>query len=109
MGWRSAARFRILGGVLGGGLVVSACSTSTTNGPAWPKPHLRDRDGGESLAPHVARAIAAREVEVETPQASSSPQAAALITEIATPIVVPIVSAPEDVITTEDIVIEIEE
>lgn len=40
------------------GLLVG-CHGAHDAGPAWPQRAKRDLDGGESLAPHVARAIAA--------------------------------------------------
>lgn len=36
-------------------LLLAACGRSSDAGPQWPKPSEKDSDGGESIAPHVAR------------------------------------------------------
>lgn len=36
---------------------LSACASRGPSGPAWPKPHDGDGDGGESLAPRLARSF----------------------------------------------------
>lgn len=36
-------------------LLLAACGRSSDAGPKWPKASEKESDGGESLAPHVAR------------------------------------------------------
>ena len=98
------------------GMLLAACGGSRGGGPAWPGSSPADTDGGESLAPRQASAVAAIE---EAEDATPSPAVA---------IVVPITPAapagaakpdkptsPEtpapkdDVLTTEEIIIEIED
>ena len=97
---------------------LAACGHhASSSGPAWPKQHDAADDGGESLAPRVARPI-----EVATPKVSDEPKAIPT-----TPLAVPTVAAPapgltsptpalpplaqptEETITTEDLVIEIDD
>jgi len=40
-------------------LVLVGCA-SRASGPAWPKAHDREADGGESLAPHARTQVAAQ-------------------------------------------------
>lgn len=87
-----------------------ACSAHAPLGPRWPEPVRRDKDGGESLAPHAAaRAIAAvadddRPVERAAP-APSSPPAPPSTGAPATGAV----TASEESLPLEEIVIEVEE
>ena len=88
-------------------LTLAACSHPS--GPRWPQRETPAVDGGESLAPHMARSIAAAAVEEDKPlPAAPAAVSIAPVTEpAATPTVAP--AAAEDTITTEDIVIEIHE
>jgi hypothetical protein len=98
--------------------LMAACSARSA-GPAWPKQTFPDDDGGESLAPRDAITTALEDeeddaVEVkpdktekpakDQPDKADKPaETTAETPKGTTPVV------PEDVITTEDIVIEIEE
>jgi hypothetical protein len=96
------------------GLLVG-CTHPVSTGPAWPKASKQDKDGGESLAPHESKQMAvALEKEDDAPAAVAKPKPDA-------PAIVPTGDAPvptaavvpgpavEDVITTEDIIIEIDD
>jgi len=99
-------------------IVLAGCSTPAAPGPAWPKPAVQTSDGGESLAPRpAARAIAAiveddkpaDKVATDKPAAppAGSPGGSAVDKPAA---ITPAAAAPaDDLIMTEDIVIEIED
>ena len=82
---------------------------------AWPKQHVAEQDGGESIAPHVARSVSVAAPRVE----ETTPAVAKPIVVPATPgttviaptpaVVAPVVAPTEETITTEDIVIEIDD
>ena len=98
-------------------VALVGCARSAATGPAWPKPVATDadKDGGESLAPHVSNsAVTAIEksdddvkpaaVEAPAPRASTPAAAATAAPAADTP------RAPvEETITTEDIIIEIDD
>jgi len=96
-------------------VALVGCTHGATTSPAWPKQAVSDKDGGESIAPHESsKAIAVVEkAEVETkpdakpevvkpavavPEAGAAPAAAAAVT-----------SPTDEAITTEDIIIEIDD
>jgi hypothetical protein len=89
--------------------LLGACSHPA--GPKWPTRENQAIDGGESLAPHMARSIAAAAVEEDKPIAP--PPAAISITPLVTePTVTPAVTPPasdEPITTEQEIVIEIHE
>ena len=88
-------------------LLLGACSHAAS-GPAWPRPHATSADGGESLAPHTASAVAAAatgEDEQAVPDLTL-PATPAAATPAATPAAKPTAS-PDEPVTTEDMVIEI--
>ncbi len=89
--------------------MLAACSHPA--GPRWPTREIQAVDGGESLAPHMARSIAAAAVEEDKPVAP--PPAAIPITPLVTePTVTPTTTAPasdEPITTEQEIVIEIHE
>jgi hypothetical protein len=95
-------------------LAVAACTHSAATGPAWPKQHAKDDDGGESLAPRdPAKSVA---VAAETsdddakPAATDAPAekpAAAPAADGGAAAAAPATAQPEDVIQTEEIVIEV--
>ena len=95
-------------------LAVTACTHSAATGPAWPKQHVSDDDGGESLAPRdpakeVAVAAAPSDDDADKPAATDTaeaPPAAASATEGAAPSA-PATAQPEDVIQSDEIVIEV--
>lgn len=97
--------------VIGLAVGLSACG-GRAPGPAWPTAAATDEDGGESLAPRetaVAAIEAADEPAVETaPAVAITAEAAAVVApDEATPPTT--ITAPEEVIDLDDIVIEIEE
>lgn len=92
-------------------LAFAACSGAGSRGPAWPKQAARDPDGGESLAPHLTSSVAAVEL-AEDIKLEDKPIAKPDEPVKATPGVtpsVPTVTKPDEPITTEDIVIEIDD
>jgi hypothetical protein len=83
--------------------------------PAWPKQTVKETDGGESLAPHTATTVSASERSSDTteskPEVSESKPAA---TDKPAASDAPAPSSPsssqaDEPITTEDIVIEIDD
>ena len=96
-------------------IALGACVHSTTSEPAWPKASASEHDGGESLAPHesaqMATALERSDDDVK-PIAipMTTPSIAPSIETGASSVVTPSITAPvEETITTEDIVIEIED
>ncbi len=93
------------------GLWLAACGARGSEGPAWPKAAERETDGGESLAPRESTAVAVADDEeavvtdVPAAAAAATPGAAAASTAPAA--ATPTITAPEDTIMIEEIVIEI--
>jgi hypothetical protein len=97
-------------------LALAACSMSCAGhepaGPAWPKPAIREADGGESLAPRAAARAIAAIVEDDRPAeraAATTPAAApAPVASGATgaPAAAP---AQDEPLPTEEIVIEVDD
>jgi hypothetical protein len=91
-------------------LVLGACVGGSSATPKWPKQHVSDVDGGESLAPHVAAAQAIAAVTEDV-----KPAAAAVVTPAVTPtattpaVTTPAVTPTDETIQTEEIIIEIDE
>lgn len=94
-------------------VLLTACG-STARGPAWPKIAEKESDGGESLAPHKASPLETSasddddDIVIDTPEKpevkateEDKPADAAPAT--------PTVTAPEDVINLDDLVIEIDD
>ena len=95
-------------------LWLAACGARGSNVPAWPERAEREADGGESIAPRESTAVAAVESDDTDVAADTAPAAAAATTPAAasatTPAVTaPTITAPDDTITIEEIVIEISE
>jgi hypothetical protein len=96
---------------------LAACGPrAPATGLSWPKARTIATDGGESLAPHVARrevtAIERSEDEVKPPSPPPPKPAAAIApaSEPApAPVMTPAAQPIEETITTEDIVIEIDD
>lgn len=93
--------------------VSAGCSHS--GGPAWPKQHATDKDGGESLAPHEARAIAAVEASPDdkaaaTSAADDSKPAKPAPAAVRAPAATPGTPQPTDEtpVQTEEVIIEID-
>jgi len=100
-------------------IALAACSSHASAGPAWPKSTAHETDGGESLAPRAAaRTIAAKtdDDDDDKPVTLAVPGDRPAATPVApgagsagdrpaasTP------GAPDEPVTAEDIVIEIED
>lgn len=96
-------------------VLIAGCGAHRSSGPAWPKMAENETDGGESLAPRTAAAsvvgaAAAKDddddikIEATTPAADKPAAATDKPASVGTPI-----TAPEDTITVEEIVIEIDD
>lgn len=94
-------------------VVLFGCAGASSHEPAWPKPHVSDNDGGESLAPHQAHQVAAvsKDDDAEAKPAAPAAEGTAPKTpEAATPAVTAPNQAPTDeTINTEEIIIEIDD
>lgn len=96
-------------------LGLAACHGAKQTGPAWPAPSTTADDGGESISPHeqtVAAAVeksadADKDDEDDKPADEAKPDAAS-DDKPATPSAQPTAPA-DDVIITDDIIIEIED
>jgi hypothetical protein len=104
------------GGLLA--IALFACSHPRPTGPVWPKTHVHDSDGGESLAPRAAaRAIAAvvdddRPTDRAAGEKPAVPAAAGTATPGAStdkPALTPSVTVTEEPLTAEEMVIEIDD
>jgi len=93
-------------------VVLTACAGASSHEPAWPKQHVSENDGGESLAPRQAHQVAAisKDEDVDAKPASVTPAAApaAATTDAATPAATP-APATDETINTEEIIIEIDD
>jgi hypothetical protein len=102
-----------LAGVLA--LALAACGGSRERGPAWPKPSPSETDGGESLAPRQASSVAAIEESDDEAPSDATPSAPAPTAPAAAttaPAVKPAETPPPsepDPLTTEEIIIEIDD
>jgi len=103
-----------------GGLLLIAllgCSHPASTGPAWPKTHAQDSDGGESLAPRAAaRAIAAAVEDDRPADRAAGEKAAATPAVVVTPAAAgdkpagtPSVTVTEEPLTAEEMVIEVDD
>lgn len=93
-------------------VLIAGCSARASS-PAWPKSQPSEADGGESLAPHQASAVAAIEASADSDDTkAAAPEAPAAKPEKAEKAAdkpaEPAAKEPE-VIMTEEIVIEIED
>ncbi|HEY0986050.1 MAG TPA: hypothetical protein VGD80_03325 [Kofleriaceae bacterium] len=94
-------------------IAVLGCSHPQPTGPAWPKLHARETDGGESLAPRAAaRAIAAAVEDDHAADRAAGDKPAAPAT--ATPAVPEkpaggTVTVTEEPLSPEDLVIEVDD
>lgn len=96
-------------------VLLAACGSPAPKGPAWPAPAESDEDGGESLEPRPSAKYAAAveksaEPEPEKP-ASDEPAAATSKPGTDTPEVTPepAETSIDDILMTEEIVIEIDD
>jgi hypothetical protein len=94
-------------------VVLAACSPPAARGPAWPAPRPREVDGGQSLAPRAAARAVAAAVEDEKPDRAAdkpaAPSAAAASPASDKPAATPAAPASEEPVTTDEIVIEVED
>lgn len=100
-------------------IVLAACSSVPVAGPPWPRFAARPSDGGESLAPRAAARAIAAVVEDDKPERAAADKAApadvpsgAATTAGSTekpPGTLPATTVSEEPITTEEIVIEIDD
>jgi hypothetical protein len=96
---------------------LAACTHhAAPTGPAWPNAGSTASDGGESLAPHLGHQVTAVERSDDDAKPTVPPPAApaaAVVTPTveggAVPAVAPTAQPMEETITTEDIVIEIDD
>ena len=96
-------------------VILASCTHAATSGPAWPKQAHSDKDGGESLAPHESKQLNVAieksddDVKPEPAKVEAKPVAAPAA-DAGAPATAPSVTQPtEETITTEDIVIEIDD
>jgi len=102
-----------------GGLLLIAllgCSHPAPAGPAWPKTHAHDSDGGESLAPRAAARAIAAAVEDDRPADRAAADKAAATPATPTPAAAPdkpagtpSVTVTEEPLTAEEMVIEVDD
>jgi hypothetical protein len=102
-----------------GGLLLIAllgCSRPGPTGPAWPKTHAHDTDGGESLAPRAASRAIATAVEDDRPadratgdKAAAPPAASPPAAAADKPAGTPSITVTEEPLTAEEMVIEVDE
>ena len=97
-------------------VALLGCSAHHATAPAWPKLHEAEKDGGESLAPHAAHAGSVAAVEksgdddAKPAAATAGPAAPAASKDAASPTGTAPTMIQEDVpVTTEDIIIEIDD
>jgi len=97
-------------------VVVALVGCARGSAPAWPKQHLADRDGGESIAPRQPRqaSVAIERSEdpkpvVPKPIVVPAPAITGGTEPPAPAITAPAVPPTEETITTEDIVIDIDD
>ena len=96
-------------------VVLAGCASHAATTPAWPKLHETEKDGGESLSPHVANsAVAAVEKggsdeEPAKPAAAPSTAPATPKEPAATVPTAPSATPSDEPIVTDDIVIEVDD
>jgi hypothetical protein len=101
------------------GALAGCGGAAAERGPAWPKAAASETDGGESLAPRLPSSVAAIEEAVDAtsgagaaptkePGAATAPPVAAPGARPDRPAETPAPKAP-DILTTEDIIIEIDD
>ncbi len=87
---------------------------SSSRGPTWPKQAAKSADGGESLAPHKASAVGAEptdeediaviETVTEKPAAAKTEDKPAVVEPPK-----PTITAPDDILNVDDIVIDLDD
>ncbi len=101
--------------------LLAACGGSPGRGPAWPAPSPSETDGGESLAPRQAGSVAAIEKAEDAKPAAPAAEPAEEGAAEATPADAPAASSEAteateatparepEILTTEELIIEIED
>lgn len=94
-------------------ILIAGCGARSSSGPAWPKMTEKEIDGGESLAPRTAAASVVGATGDDynlkvVPAAAAADKPAAAVDKPAT-VGTPTVTAPDDTIMVEEIVIEIDD
>jgi hypothetical protein len=101
--------------ILLGLAAASGCHHAKQTGPSWPAPSTTADDGGESIAPREHTVASAVEKSADADEADddevveSSKPAATSEDKPATPAAQPATPPADDVIITDDIIIEIDE
>jgi hypothetical protein len=96
-------------------LALMSCGNAKASGPKWPEPSKTAEDGGESIEPRPSATYAvvaekAAEPEEAKPAAATAEAKAAPAASDGKPATTPTTTAPaEEVITTEEIIIEIDD
>jgi hypothetical protein len=97
-------------------LSLGACGRGKASGPAWPAPSTTAEDGGESLEPRETSTVAAALEKSEEPEDKKAEPAATPAAESPSdtgekPAATPVPSPPivDDVIMSDEIIIEIED
>lgn len=97
-------------------VALVACGHGKARGPAWPEPSTTAEDGGESIEPRPSGTYAAAiekssDAEDDKPAAEASEDTPAAVASEDMPAATPAAMQPptEDVLMTEEIIIEIEE
>lgn len=92
---------------------AAACSSRASTGPAWPKSHASEDDGGESLEPRVASAIEEQRAEdgddVPVVKAPTPTPAAPAAAPAAPAAAAPVPSGEVQVLETDEVIIEVDE
>ncbi len=107
MTWRAW----LAGSALGASLAAGCAGARRGDGLEWPALHAREADGGESLAPRpkTQSAAAVASSEDHTPAVVADVPAVPAVAAAVPGGAAPTLTAPEDVITTEDVVIQVDE
>jgi hypothetical protein len=95
---------------------LTACSHAKATGPAWPAPDKTEpeEDGGESIAPHEASAVAAAIEKSDEPETKKDDEPDAAVPAAVKDDTTPATSTPsqpssDDTIFSDEIIIEIDD
>jgi hypothetical protein len=107
-------RALLLGLAISASSVGAGCVGHASSGPAWPKPHASEDDGGESLEPRVGGAFveATRPADNDDHPAAAEPAvkpAAVAPVASAPAVVAPAPSGELQVLEGDEIIIEVDE
>ena len=95
-------------------VMLAACSHAKATGPAWPEPSTTADDGGESLEPHEASPVTAAIEKADEPEEKPAEEPAKDAPADATDdkpaaVTAPTQPANDDVIMSDEIIIEIDD